>query len=131
MKRLFLAILVSLGLFGIAYAAEINDLSTATGQVPPDYTNQPLGLPAFVWWAVLVFGVTAGLGFAARWNSWLKERFSEPSTFVSLAVFVGLAGLFISSLSLDPDPMGQGFLLAAVGFAFFGLIGKDREGPLL
>ena len=131
MKRLLLATLASLGLIGIAQAAEINDLSLGTGQVPPDYTNLPLGLPAFIWWALAVFGVTAGLGFATRWNPWLRERFSEPSTFVSLAVFVGLTGLFIGSLSLDPDPMGQGFLLAAAGFAFFGMVGKDREGPLL
>jgi hypothetical protein len=131
MRKFFLAILVFLGPLGVAYAAEIGDLSSGTGQVPPDYTNLPLGLPAFIWWAAAVYGVMVGLAFVSHWNVWLKERLSEPSTFVSLAVFVGLTGLFISSLALDPDPMGQGFLLAAAGFAFFGLVGRDREGPLL
>lgn len=130
MKRLLIAVL-SLILAGAARAQEINDLSTSAGVPPPDFTNQPLGLPAFIWWALAVLGVAGLVSLGARWNGWFFDRLSEPSTSIATAVFVGATGLFINSLRLDPDPMGQGFLLAATVFAFLGLIGRDREGPLL
>ena len=130
-KRWLTGALGALFFAQVVTAAEINDLSTRAGPAAPDYTNQPLGLPEFVWWAMAVLAVSATIGFFARYWTWLRERLYEPSTYLAAAVFLACGGLFLDSLVLDPNPKAQGLLLAAAVFAFLGLIGKDREGPLL
>lgn len=129
MMRYLLAFLALFFAAGTALAAEINDLS------PVDYgqLHQPqlLGLPSFLWWAAGVWALAALVLFLTRYSAWLQDRICEPSSYVASAVFLIGGGLFVDSLTLDPSPLGQGLMLAGVVFAFLGLIGNDREGPLL
>lgn len=109
--------------------SEVRDLSSMDGATIA--ANLPLGLPEMAWWLVAILaGCFAVYRLSRRWQ-WLKERIDEPSTHVATACFLGFSGLFIDSLTIDPAPLGQALLLAAAIFAFLGLIGKDREGPLL
>ncbi len=128
MNRYLLAAALSI-LAGFAIAAEINDLPASIADVPP--YNLPLGLPEIVWWLLAIMAACGGFWRLFRGVTWVRERLTEPSTHLSLSVSFGFTGAFINSLYLDPIPYAQALMLTGAVFAFFGLIGKDKEGPLL
>ena len=111
-------------------AAEISDLAAQeTYRFAP--VNYPLGLPELVWWTIGIGAAVVAIRMIFGRYQWFMDRLGEPSTHVAFAVVLACGGLFVNSLSMDPVPMGQGMLLAGAVFAFVGMIGKDREGPLL
>lgn len=62
---------------------------------------------------------------------WFRERLREPSTHLALSCFLGFSGIALDSASLEPSEFSEVLLTAGAVFAFLGLIGKDRQGPLL
>lgn len=128
MNRYIIAVVLSI-LAGVAIAAEVNDLSPAEGRSFPD--NLPLGLPGIAWWLFLIVIGCAGFWWVFKRVEWVRERLTEPSTHLSLSVSFGFTGVFLNSLVLDPAPFAQALMLTGAIFAFVGLIGKDKEGPLL
>ena len=115
-----------------AAAQDVGSLKVAGP--PPVFETGLLGLPVFLWVAFGVFVAAAAIRFLLKstlHTAWLADRCNEPSTYTAAAIFLAAGGLFAQSLTMDPSSAGQGLLLSATVFAFLGLIGKDKEGPLL
>lgn len=126
LKSLVLAGLVIFA--GPVMADEINSLSPVLWNA--QNINYPLGLPELAWWAIGIGALVLAIRIIFGRYKWFMDRLGEPSTHVAFAVVLACGGLFVNSLSMDPVPMGQGMLLAGAVFAFVGMCGKDRPGPL-
>ena len=131
MTRIIAALFLLLSTVPYGIAQDVSSL-TSVQEALPQGANYPLGLPLFVWWAL---GIWAGTFFGGwglcKASHWFRERLDEPSTYLATAIMLACGGLFANSLYLDPSPLAQGMLLSATVYALLGLLGKDREGPLL
>jgi hypothetical protein len=61
-------------------------------------------------------------------NHWTMIRLVEPSTHTAVAVFLGLTGLYLNSLTLEVHSWTGPLLIWSIAHAFFGVVLKEGKG---